>query len=323
MNNSTIIEIQEAKKHFPVKSGGIFRRTDAYAKAVDGVSISIDERSTVGLVGESGCGKSTLAKLILGLEPLTDGQITFHGTPLTHMSSGQRKDYRIAVQAVFQDPYDSLNPRLRVFDLVSEPLLQTNRTTRKERENRVHEVLEMVGLPLDVGRLYPHEFSGGQRQRIAIARAITSRPSLIILDEPVSALDVSIRAQILNLLRDLQDQIGTSYLFIAHDLHAVEFMSDVVAVMYLGKIVEIAPTDELRNHRLHPYTQSLFSAIPRPDPNDPGGETIAHGEPPDPVNPPPGCHFHTRCFMAQSICSETEPQLRQVRPNHLVSCHFA
>ena len=323
MNNSTLIDVQEAKKHFPVRAGAIFRRTGGYAKAVDGVSISIGERATVGLVGESGCGKTTVAKLILGLEPLTGGQITFQGTPLTSMSSGQRKDYRIAVQAVFQDPYDSLNPRLRVSDLISEPLLQTKRTTRKERENRVHEVLEMVGLPLDVGRLYAHEFSGGQRQRIAIARAITSRPSLIILDEPVAALDVSIRAQILNLLRDLQDQIGTSYLFIAHDLHAVEFMSDVVAVMYLGKIVEIAPTDELRNHRLHPYTQSLFSAIPRPDPNDPGGETIAHGEPPDPVSPPSGCHFHTRCFMAQSICSEKEPQLRQVRPNHLVSCHFA
>lgn len=323
MTTQTLIEVQEVKKHFPVMSGTILRRTNAYAKAVDGVNIEIPPRTTIGLVGESGCGKSTLAKLILGLTPLTDGKITFKGVSLDQMSRSETKEYRVAVQAVFQDPHDSLNPRLRVDALIGEPLLQTKQTSRKDRDYRVHEVLEMVGLPRDVGRLYPHEFSGGQRQRIAIARAIASRPSVIILDEPVSALDVSIRAQILNLLRDLQDQIGTSYLFIAHDLHAVEFMSDLVAVMYLGKIVEIAPKEELRDHRLHPYTQSLFAAIPRPDPNDPGGEAVAHGEPPDPVNPPSGCHFHPRCFMAKDKCSTEVPHIREVRPEHYVSCHFA
>lgn len=322
MKNGSVVDVQAVKKHFAVKGTSLLKRTVAHAKAVDGVDLSIGERHTLGLVGESGCGKSTLAKLILSLEPLTAGNILFRGVPLNKMTSNQRKEYRAEVQAVFQDPYDSLNPRLRVVDLVTEPLLVTKRTTRKEREQRACEVLEMVGLPAASRTLYPHEFSGGQRQRIAVARAISSKPSVIILDEPVSALDVSIRAQILNLLRDIQSQIGTSYLFIAHDLHAVEFMSDVVAVMYLGKIVEIAPKEELREHRLHPYTQALFSAIPRPDPDDPGGQTLAQGEPPDPVAPPPGCSFNPRCSMAQSICSEKEPELREVRPNHFVSCHF-
>ena len=321
MTDSAVIEVEQARKHFRTKEDGSFRKVTL--KAVDGVSFSIKPGTTFGLVGESGCGKSTLAKLILGLEPLTMGDVRFQGTSLAQLSAREHREYRSSVQAVPQDPFDSLNPRMRIRDIVSEPLRQFKEMTASDRARRVTEVLEQVGLPAGIENLYPHEFSGGQRQRIAIARAISTRSKLIILDEATSALDVSIRAQIINLLSDIRERLKTSYLVISHDLHVVEFMSDVVAVMYLGKIVEMAPKTEIRDHRLHPYTQALFSAIPQPDPDDPKGEVTAEGEPPDPAHPPTGCTFHPRCSLAEERCRVEVPELREIRPKHLVSCHLA
>ena len=320
MDDRAVIEVDNAAKHFLTKEPGSYRRVKL--KAVDGVSLEIRPGTTFGLVGESGCGKSTLAKLILGIEPLTSGNVHFRGVSLVELSREQKREYRTSVQAVPQDPFDSLNPRMRIQDIVGEPLRQVSDLTADDRRRRVAKALEMVGLPSGIERLYPHEFSGGQRQRIAIARAIATRSTLIVLDEATSALDVSIRAQIVNLLSDIRDQLGTSYFVISHDLHVVEFMSDIVAVMYLGKIVEMAPKTELRDQRLHPYTQALFNAIPQPDPDDPKGEAGVEGEPPDPAYPPTGCAFHPRCPLAVERCAQDVPPLREVRPDHVVACHL-
>ena len=320
MDDRAVIEVDDAAKHFLTKEPGTYRRVKL--RAVDGVSFEIRPGTTFGLVGESGCGKSTLAKLILGLEPLTSGNVRFRGVSLVKLSREQKREYRTSVQAVPQDPFDSLNPRMRIQDIVGEPLRQVSELTADDRRRRVAEALEMVGLPSGIERLYPHEFSGGQRQRIAIARAIATQSTLIVLDEATSALDVSIRAQIVNLLSDIRDQLGTSYFVISHDLHVVEFMSDIVAVMYLGKIVEMAPKAELRDHRLHPYTQALFDAIPQPDPDDPKGEAVVEGEPPDPAHPPTGCAFHPRCPLAVERCARELPLLREVRSDHVVACHL-
>jgi oligopeptide transport system ATP-binding protein len=291
-------------------------------QAVDGVSFSVPRGGTFGLVGESGCGKTTIAKCILRVETPTSGSIVFEDKDVARLSKPELHWYRRSVQAVFQDPYSSLNPRMRVADILSEPLVVHNAIPRCAMKSRVADLLEIVGLSSGAGRLYPHEFSGGQRQRIAIARALALNPALIILDEPVSALDVSIRAQVTNLLQDVQAKLGLSYLLIAHDLAVVEYMSDTIGVMYLGKIVEVAAGRELYRKALHPYTRALFSAALPADPDQVGEEAILAGEVPTPLNPPAGCRFHPRCPHAMSRCSEAEPVLREVSPGHRVACYM-
>ena len=317
-----LLDIQNLTKHFPVTEGLLFQRTIAAVKAVDGVSYSLGAGDTLGLVGESGCGKSTTAKLILRLEQPTSGSIRFRGQDIHNLGGQELQAYRRGVQAVFQDPYSSLNPRLRVGHLITEPLLVNTDLSKAQRQEHLQDLLNCVGLSPQSGRLFPHEFSGGQRQRIAIARALSLRPSLIVLDEPVSALDVSIRAQIMNLLQDLQEQFGLSYLLIAHDLAAVLRLSTNIAVMYLGKIVETAPTHAVRTEPLHPYTQALFSAALPGHPDDQREHVIISGEVPSPLNPPSGCRFHPRCPLAKPICSEVEPKLRLQASGHEVACHL-
>ncbi len=301
-------------------SGRVFSRRMGSIKAVDGVSFSIEEGQTLGLVGESGCGKTTVCKLILLLEEMTGGSIKFDGSHVEQMKGDEVKTYKRSVQAVFQDPYSSLNPRMTVGGILREPFIVHKTTPRAEFDDRVDELLENVGMTPDCKELYPHEFSGGQRQRIAIARSLALNPRLIVLDEPVSALDVSIRAQILNLMGDLQEKFGFTYLLIAHDLAVVEYFSDIIAVMYLGKIVEMASSDELSHRPQHPYTKALMAAIPQPDPDLPMESEILSGEVPSALNPPPGCRFHPRCSDAISLCSEEEPPLRDVGGGHLLSC---
>lgn len=317
-----LLEVQNLTKHFPVMKGLVFQQEVGAVKAVDGVSYSVKEGETLGLVGESGCGKSTTAKMILMLEPPTSGTIRFQGQDVHTLSGPDLKTYRRGVQAVFQDPYSSLNPRLRVGRLITEPLVVNTDMSKAQIEDRLRELLNLVGLSPRAAHLFPHEFSGGQRQRIAIARALALRPSLIILDEPVSALDVSIRAQIMNLLQDLQAEFGLSYLLIAHDLAAVLHLSTSIAVMYLGKIVEKGNSRTLRTKPLHPYTQALFSAALPAHPDDQREEVIITGEIPSPLNPPSGCHFHPRCPFAEPICTEVEPQLQSQANGHEVACHL-
>jgi oligopeptide/dipeptide ABC transporter ATP-binding protein len=319
---NTLLEAKNLKKHFPITQGLVLMKQVGAIKAVDGVSFSINERETFGLVGESGCGKSTTGKLILLLERLTSGSIFFEGRNIQQLSKLERKNYRRSVQTVFQDPYSSLSPRMRVGDIIGEPIRVNHTLPKKAIRERVRELLEFVGLSRRGVDLYPHEFSGGQRQRIAIARAISLNPKLIILDEPVSALDVSIRAQIMNLLQDIQQQVGLSYLLIAHDLAIVRHMSKKIGVMYLGKLVETAETEELYRNPLHPYTQALFSAALPAHPDKQRDMIILPGEVPTPINPPSGCHFHPRCFHVKSICSEVEPSLQDVGNSHLVACHL-
>ncbi len=317
-----LLETRDLKKYFPVTSGLLLGRVKAWVKAVDGISFSIAPGETLGIVGESGCGKTTTAKLILAQEAATAGSIEFRGQDVTSLRKGDLMEYRKSVQIVFQDPFSSLSPRMRVGDIIGEPLEVHTDLSKQGVKNRVGEVLELVGLPPDDARLFPHEFSGGQRQRIAIARALSTEAQLIVLDEPVSALDVSIRAHILSLLEELQRSLGVSYLFIGHDLAAVAHISHRIVVMYLGKIVEIAESLELCNNPLHPYTRALFAAALPSHPDEEREEIVLSGEVPSALNPPSGCHFHPRCPFVMEQCSGEEPELKEVAPDHFVACYL-
>ena len=319
--NTPIIETKDVVKHYPV-TGGVFLRQIASVKAVDGVSFNILPGETLGLVGESGCGKTTLGRLLLRLEEPTRGDILFRGQSILGYDSKQMRALRKEMQIIFQDPFSSLNPRKNVAHIVGEPLYVHGLTRRHEREAKVLELLEVVGLKREHMRRYPHQFSGGQRQRIGVARALALNPKLIICDEAVSALDVSIRGQVINLLQDLQEEFGLTYLFISHDLSVVEHISDRVAVMYLGKLVELADSETLYETPLHPYTQALLSAAPLPDPKRKRERIVLPGDVPSPIDPPSGCRFHTRCLYAKDICSQQEPSLREVRENHFAACLF-
>jgi oligopeptide/dipeptide ABC transporter ATP-binding protein len=315
-----VIEVEDLKKHFPVKKG-LLRRTVGQVLALDGVSFAIGHGETLGLVGESGCGKSTLARTVLRLIEPTAGAIRVGGRDITRLSKRELRPYRREMQIIFQDPFSSLNPRMSAGDIVGEPL-QIHGMARDERRERVAELFELVGLSSAQMASFPHQFSGGQRQRICIARALALDPKLIVADEPVSALDVSIRAQVINLMMDLQRRKHLSYLFIAHDLAVVEHISRRIAVMYLGKIVEYADKRSLFLEPLHPYTEALLSAVPVPNPKLKRKKRILRGDVPSPMNPPPGCAFHTRCPYAEARCRVDVPQLREVRPGHWVSCHL-
>jgi len=315
-----LLEVSDLTKHFPVRRGALGWST-TLVRAVDSISFRLEPGTTLGLVGESGCGKTTTSKLILGLERPTSGAIRFEGDDVVSLDAAGRRHYRRAVQAVFQDPYASLDPRMRVGAIVAEPLVINTELDGGARRRRVAELLDLVGLPARAAELFPHEFSGGQRQRIAIARALALSPKLVVLDEPVSALDVSIRAQILNLLRDLQKRLGVSYLFIAHDLAAVAHMSHTIAVMYLGKIVECGDADAVALAPQHPYTRALFAAALPVDVDGKRDETLVAGEVPSPLAPPSGCRFHPRCPHAMPHCATEEPTLRTAA-DRLVACHL-
>ena len=325
-HSGTLLEMRNLKMHFPIKAG-VLRRTVGHVKAVDGVDLEIKKGETLGLVGESGCGKSTLARLVLRLLEPTEGEVLFEGEDILHYDRRRMLDVRRNMQIIFQDPYASLNPRMSVGNIIAEPLKthKVSGSSAPERKKRVQELLEVVGLSPEHYNRYPHEFSGGQRQRIGVARAIALNPRLIICDEPVSALDVSIQAQVVNLLQDLQKEFDLTYVFIAHDLSVVKHISDRVAVMYLGKIVEVADRKDLYDTPRHPYTASLLSAIPVPDPRKERARqrVVLTGDVPSPANPPSGCSFHTRCPRAQNYCKENEPHLEpQESEGHRASCFF-
>lgn len=316
-----ILKIDNITKHFPAR-GGIFKKSDGIVHAVDGVSFSVSKGEIFGLVGESGCGKSTLGRIVARLIEPTSGEIIFNHRDITHLKSKGLKATRRELQIIFQDPYASLNPRMPVGEIIGEALTIHGIAKGAEKWERVAKLIDIVGLPKDsIGR-YPHEFSGGQRQRIGIARAVAMNPKFIIADEPISALDVSIQAQIINLFRDLQKEFDLTYLFIAHDLRVVEYISDRVAVMYLGKIMEIATSKEIYSHPVHPYTEALLSAVPIPDPKKKKKRIILKGEIPSPINPPSGCVFHTRCIYAQERCSVEVPLLIPRTDSRLAACHF-
>lgn len=317
-----IVTVEQLKKYFPISKGVLFGKTTSWLKAVDGVDFAIHAGETVGLVGESGCGKTTIGLCILNLYTPTSGTVCLDGMNIHALSGANRAAYRKSVQAMFQDPYSSLNPRRRVRDTIAEPLAANTRMTKREMDDRIKEVLSHVGMPIESAELYPHEFSGGQRQRIALARALALKPRVVILDEPVSGLDISIRAQVMNLLKVLQQDLGIAYLFIAHDLANVRYMSHQVLVMYLGKIVEAAPVDELFTHALHPYTQALLLAALPAHPDAPKEGIPLAGEVPSPVNVPPGCPFHPRCVCSIPVCLEVKPNLREVESGHEVACHL-
>ena len=318
---SPLLDVKGLKKYFPV-TRGVLARTVGWIKAVDDISFSIEEGKTFALVGESGCGKTTTAKVILRLEGASAGSVVFRGQEVFKLRDKELRQFRSSVQAVFQDPFASLNPRMRVGSIVAEPLVVNDTLPSKVVQERVDKVLVQVGLDRQMAGLYPHEFSGGQRQRIAVARSLIVRPSLIILDEPVSALDVSIQAQIMNLLKDLQAQLGVSYLLIAHSLATVKYMSQQIGIMYLGKLVEQGPAEQVFTNHLHPYTKALFSAALPFHPDMVKEEIVLPGEVPSALDPPSGCRFHPRCFSAMPICSEVEPELREVAPGHYVACHL-
>ncbi len=320
---TTLVEVKGLKVHFPIK-GGLLNRAVAHVKAVDGVDLFIKRGETLGLVGESGCGKSTTGRAILQLIKPTAGSVKLDGVELTRLDANEIRLKRAEMQMIFQDPFGSLNPRFTIGQTVAEPLENFNRGNKKEIQEQVASMLEVVGLnPFFMNR-FAHEFSGGQRQRIGIARALALRPSFIVADEPVSALDVSIQAQVINLLEDLQQNFGLTYLFVAHNLSVVKHISDRVAVMYLGRVAELADSEELYENALHPYTQALLSAIPVPDPEMElkRKRIILEGDVPSPVNPPAGCNFNPRCWKAQDICREINPPLEEKSPNHFVACHF-
>ena len=324
--SSTLLEVRNLKKYFPIQKG-ILRRVVGQVKAVDGIDLEIYQGETLGLVGESGCGKTTTGRLILRAMEPTAGEVRFRRdgslVDITKLPLSEMKVLRRDMQIIFQDPFSSLNPRMTVFDLVSEPLVIHGLAHGAELRTQVRELLEAVGLKAQHMNRYPYAFSGGQRQRIGIARALALRPKLIVADEPVSALDVSIQAQVINLLEDLQKEFGLTYLFIAHNLSVVEHISNRVAVMYLGKIVELASAETLYAEPLHPYTEALLSAVPSADPDRKTQRIILTGDVPSPANPPAGCKFHPRCRYAQAICRQEEPTLRSVQPGHLTACHFA
>ena len=322
-----LLEVKGLRKYFPIRKG-VFRKVLGHVRAVDDVSFSLDRSETLALVGESGCGKTTTSRCILRALSPTQGRILFRTgegavVDVARLPKSQLRPLRRQMQMIFQDPFSSLNPRKTLLDIVGEPLLVNGMRSRRERAERVAELLRLVGLRPEYMRRFPHAFSGGQRQRIGIARALALNPSLVVADEPVSALDVSVQAQILNLMVDLQAQLGLTYLFVAHDLSVVKHVSDRVAVMYVGKIVELAPTERLFDAPRHPYTEALLSAVPKPDPRLRAQRIVLQGEVADPANPPSGCYFHPRCPYAVPICRTERPRLEPVAPGHLVSCHRA
>jgi len=323
-NSNDLMIVQDLKKYFPVRSG-LMQRVTAHVKAVDGVSFTIQSGECLGMVGESGCGKTTVGRTILRLVEPTAGSVVFDGQDIAKADAKTLKAMRRNMQIIFQDPYSSLDPRVPIGESISEGLLIHGMKDSRQRNAIVVDMLRKVGMEEYHSRRYPHEFSGGQRQRIGIARALALRPKFIVCDEPVSALDVSIQSQVLNILRDLQHEFGLTFLFIAHNLSVVEHISDRVAVMYLGKMAELTDREELFRDPRHPYTQALMSAIPIPDPKVKGkrARIVLKGDVPSPLNPPPGCRFHTRCPIAQDVCSKQEPEFRELKPGHWAACHFA
>lgn len=316
-----LLEVKNLTKYFPVTSGFIKKKTE-YVKAVDDVSFNVYKGETLGLVGESGCGKSTTGRMIVNLMKPTSGDILFEGKSFKGLNKKQEKELRKDIQIIFQDPYASLNPRMTIGDIIAEPMRINHIVDKSEIDKEVLNLLNHVGLASYHRNRYPHEFSGGQRQRVGIARALSLKPKLIVCDEPVSALDVSIQAQVLNLLYDLQKEFSLTYLFIAHGLNVVKHVSSRVGVMYLGKLVEIADEESLYSNAKHPYTQALMSAIPIPDPTKKKNRILLEGDVPSPLNPPSGCRFHTRCFKCTGICKEEEPEMREIEKGHLVACHL-
>ena len=323
-NKETLLRVVNLKKHFPITRGIVIQKKIGAIKAVDGVSFEIKQGETLGLVGESGCGKSTTGRTILRLYPATDGQVFFNDVEISSLSNNAFRSLRPHMQMIFQDPYASLNPRMSIGEIIGEPLIVHTSMRDSERKEQVVKLLDLVGLNPQYIDRFPHEFSGGQRQRIGIARALALSPQLIICDEPISALDVSIQAQVVNLLEEMQEVFDLTYLFIAHDLSMVRHISNRVVVMYLGKFVEMAQVEDLFNNPLHPYTQALMSAVPIPDPavEEKRSRIILTGDVPNPADPPSGCRFHTRCPIAEDICSQEEPELRQISFDHHVACHL-
>jgi oligopeptide transport system ATP-binding protein len=324
-SNHVLMHVENLVKHFPITQGIIVQRQVGAVRAVDDVSFDIHQGETLGLVGESGCGKSTTGRTILQLYRPTSGKVNFDGVNLVDLKGESLRKMRRKMQMIFQDPYASLNPRMTVGEIIGEPLIVHQVAAGKEVEERVQNLLEVVGLNPAFTNRFPHEFSGGQRQRIGVARALALQPSFIVCDEPISALDVSIQAQVVNLLEQLQDDFDLTYLFIAHDLSMVRHISDRVAVMYLGVIVELASRDEIYRSPLHPYTQALLSAVPIPDPfaEEKRKRVILEGDVPSPINPPSGCRFRTRCPIAKPLCAESRPEFRELKTGHFVACHFA
>lgn len=323
-NNDVLLQVEDLVMHFPIYRG-VFQRQVGAVRAVDGISFTVKRGETLGLVGESGCGKSTTGRTILQLYKPTGGKVHFDGVDLVNLKGESLRQMRRKMQMIFQDPYASLNPRMTVGQIIGEPLMVHNAATGAEIDERVQQLLELVKLNPAFATRYPHEFSGGQRQRIGVARALALQPSFIICDEPISALDVSIQAQVVNLLEELQEQFNLTYLFIAHDLSMVRHISNRVAVMYLGVMVELASRDEIYLNPLHPYSQALLSAVPIPDPvaDAKRQRTILEGDVPSPANPPSGCRFRTRCPIAEAVCAESRPEFREIKPGHFVACFFA